>query len=150
MQRGKNVPNFNGQFTGKAAVQTRIALQDIPEHEMVLSQFTGPQTVSDENWRHVKVTYWGTMDLIQGFGPTRGYFVNEHPNGDRDCGTYDGHVSIANGEVLLEGSWRYTHGSGQFASISGHGRFNGRMTSPNDVEMSWQGNYQIAAGTRAA
>ena len=142
--------NFTGQFTGVAVEQTSIALQDIPEHELVLSQFTGPQTVSDENWKDVMVTYWGTMDLIQGFGPARGYFVNEHPNGDRDCGTYDGHISVADGEVILEGSWRYTHGSGQFASISGNGRFKGRMTSPNVVEMSWQGNYQIAAGTRAA
>ncbi len=82
------MPNFTGQFTGKAVEQTSIALQDIPEHELVLSQFTGPQTVSDENWKNVMVTYWGTMDLIQGFGPSRGYFVNEHPNGDRDCGTY--------------------------------------------------------------
>lgn len=144
------MPNITGQFNGKSVVQTSIALRDIPEHEFVLCQFTGPQTASDENWKDVKVTYWGTMDLIQGFGPVRGYFLNEHPNGDSDCGTYDGHFSMVNGEVILEGTWRYTHGSGQFASISGNGRFKGRMNSPTDVEMSWQGNYQIAAGTRAA
>jgi hypothetical protein len=144
------VPNLTGHFNGKSVVQTSLALHDIPEHEFTLSQFTGPQTISDENWTDVNVTYWGTTDLIQGFGPLRGYFVNEHPNGDRDCGTYDGHVSIVNGEVTLEGTWRYTHGSGQFASISGNGRFKGRMISPDEVDMSWQGNYQIAAGTRAA
>jgi len=36
------------------------------------------------------------------------------------------------------------------ASISGNGRFQGRMLSPTEVEMSWQGNYQLAAGTRVA
>ena len=144
------MPILTGQFTGKSDVQHSITLHDIPEHELALSQFTGPQTANDGNWKEVNVTYWGTMDLIQGFGPLRGYFVNEHPNGDRDCGTYEGHVSIVNGETILEGSWRYTHGSGQFASISGNGRFEGRMISPTEVEMSWRGNYQIAAGTRAA
>ena len=144
------MPNLTGRFTGKSIVQTSISLDDIPEHEFALCQITGQQIISDENWKDVNVTYWGTSDLIQGFGPLRGYFVNEHPNGDRDCGTYDGHVSIVNGEVTLEGTWRYTHGSGQFASISGNGRFKGRMISPDEVDMSWQGNYQIAAGTRAA
>jgi hypothetical protein len=144
------MPTLTGTFTGRSTVQTSMTLDDIPEHEFSLSKFTGPQTVNDENWQNVRVTYWGTMDLIQGFGPIRGYFVNEHANGDRDCGTYDGHISNVNGEVLLEGTWRYTHGNGQFASISGNGRFKGRMLSPSEVEMSWQGNYQIAAGTRAA
>jgi hypothetical protein len=144
------MPNLIGSFTGKFVVQTSIALDDIPEHEFQLSKVTGTQSVSDENWRDVNVTFWGTTDLIQGFGPLRGYFVNEHPNGDRDCGAYDGHISIVQGEVSLEGTWRYTHGTGQFASISGNGRFRGRMTSPTEVEMSWQGSYQIAAGTRAA
>jgi hypothetical protein len=144
------MPNLTGSFTGKSVALTSLALDDIPEHEFQLTQFSGPQIVTDDNWKDVKVTYWGTTDLIQGFGPLRGYFVNEHPNGDRDCGTYDGHISIANNEVNLEGTWRYTHGSGKFASISGNGRFRGRMTSLTEVEMSWQGNYQIAAGTRAA
>lgn len=144
------MPNLTGNFTARAVAQNRFALDDIPDHEMTLSQFICEPTASDENWNGVRMTFWGTRDLVQGFGPVRGYFVNEHPNGDRDCGSYDGHISVADGQRTMEGTWRYTHGSGKFASISGNGRFQGRMLSPTEVEMSWQGNYQLAAGTRVA
>src|ERR1039458_938025 len=63
--KGGTMPNLTGQFTGKSDVQHSITLYDIPEHELALSQFTGPQIANDGNWKEVNVTYWGTMDLIQ-------------------------------------------------------------------------------------
>jgi len=142
--------NLTGTFIGHAVIQNRIVLDDIPEHEMFLTHLTGELNVAEGAWRGARMTLWGTRDLVQGFGPIRGYFRNQHPNGDCDCGTYDGHLAVLNGEVTLEGSWRYTHGSGAFASISGNGRFRGRILPAAELEMSWQGSYQLAAGTRVA
>jgi hypothetical protein len=144
------MPNLAGSFSGKSSVQTSISCHDIPEHKISIMELSCPLIGSEDNWQDAQITLWGTADLIQGFGPLRGYFAIEHPNGDSDCGTYDGHLAVVNRQVIMEGTWRYTHGTGQFASISGNGRYKGRMISASQVEISWQGNYQIAAGTRAA
>ena len=48
-----------------------------------------------------KITYWGTADLIAGNGPQRGYFVNEHSDGDRDFGTFEGRIATSDGQVTL-------------------------------------------------
>jgi hypothetical protein len=143
------MPNLTGHFSGKTTIQTTLACSDIPGHELSVVECTCQQTINDENWGDVRVSFWGTSDRIEGEGPMRGYFRNEHPNGDSDCGAFDGHVSVVDNQTILEGTWRHTHGNGQFASISGNGRFKGRMAS-SEIEIYWHGNYQIAAGTRAA
>jgi hypothetical protein len=107
-------------------------------------------TASDDNWNNVKMTYWGTADLVRGCGPEHGYFVEDHANGDRDYGTFEGKLSSANGQATIEGTYRYTNGTGMFAGISGNGKFKGRLTSPTEIEMSWEGSYQLGAGTTRA
>jgi hypothetical protein len=142
---------MTSHFTGQSTVQANFSLQDIPGHEMCLMEINGLQSSSDENWKDAKIHYWVTTDMIRGNGQQRGYFINEHPNGDRDCGTFEGTISSnANGQITLEGTWKYTHGTGKFSDISGGGKFRGRMTSPTEVDMSVEGSYQLAAGTRAA
>lgn len=144
------MPNISGHFTGKCSVQTNMSLDDTPGHELSLAQFTGPQTVSDENWKDSKVSYWSVADLNQGSGQQWVYFVNEHPNGDRDCGACEAKVTNNNGQVSIEGTWKYTHGTGQFQGIQGSGTFKGRLTSPTEVDISWEGNYQLGKQARVA
>ena len=60
-----------------------------------------------------KITYWGTADLIAGNGPQRGYFVNEHSDGDRDFGTFEGRIATSDGQVTIEGAWIFTGGTGK-------------------------------------
>jgi len=144
------MPNFSGRFSGRSNLQTNLSLHDTPGHELSLIQIAGPNMVSDENWKDCNVTYWISSDLIQGNGQQRGYFINEHPNGDCDCGTSDAKVTNNNGQITMEGTWRYTHGRGKFADISGNGTFRGRLISPTEVEIQWDGNYQLATKSRAA
>ena len=96
------------------------------------------------------VTYWGTADLVGGSGPQRGYFVDVHANGDRDIGTFEGKVKTAGGQVTIEGTWKYSDGTGQFKGLTGGGTYKGRMTSPTEVENTWEGTYQLAAKARVA
>jgi len=142
--------NMSGNFKGRSTMQTVFCLHDTADHDMSLMEIRGFHTSSDENWNQAKLTYWGTADLIQGSGPEHGYFVEDHPNGDRTWGTYECNLSTVNGHLTSEGTFRYTQGTGRYAGISGNGKFKGRMTSPTDVEISWEGSYQLAAGTRAA
>jgi hypothetical protein len=144
------MPNISGRFTGRTTLQTNMSVDDSPGHELSLAQIEGSNAVNDEKWKDVRITYCVSSDLIQGSGQQRGYFINQHPNGDRDCGTSEAKVTNNNGQITFEGTWRYTQGKGQFAGIQGNGTFNGRMTSPSEFDISWEGNYQLATQTRAA
>jgi hypothetical protein len=142
--------NITGSFSGRTITQTTMSLHDVPNHDLNLMQVQGLQKSSDENWNNVKITYWGTTDLIAGQGPQRGYFVNQHADGDYDFGAFEGKVAITATGGTLEGTWKYTGGTGQFKGIIGGGTYKGRLTSPVDVENAWEGSYQLAAKTQAA
>jgi hypothetical protein len=72
-----------------------------------------------------------------------GYFMNRHPNGDVDRGTFQGKITTAAGVVTMEGSWQYTGGTGTFSGITGGGTYKGRITSPTEVQVNWEGTYQL-------
>ena len=101
-------------------------------------------------WDNSEITYWGTADLIAGNGPQRGYFVNEHSDGDRDFGTFEGKIVTSEGQVTIEGVWIFTGGTGKLEGLTGGGSYKGKMTSPVEVENTWEGAYEIAEQARAA
>ncbi len=144
------MPNFTGNLKGRTVVMTAVSLNDTPEHQLMLRQSSAKQSCSDALFNGEKHSSWGTADLLRGQGQERGYFVNEHSNGDCNCGSYECKVSTVNGQITMEGTWKYTHGTGQFSGITGNGTFKGRMTSPTESETSYEGNYQMKAGIRAA
>ena len=90
----------------------------------------------------------GTADLIAGSGPQSGYFVNDHPEGDRDFGTFEGRIVTSGDEVTIEGTWKFTGGTGRFKGLRGGGTYKGRMISPVVVENTWHGQSEIAARLR--
>ena len=84
----------------------------------------GLQSTSDENWKDAKVHYWVTTDLIRGNGQQRGYFINEHPGGDRDCGNIRRYH-------LLQHQW------------PNHARRNVEIHSRNGQILRYFGRWQI-------
>lgn len=144
------MPNLSGSFSGRAAAQPALVLHDVSDHDLNLIEVRGIQKSPDEKWDNSKITYWGTADLIAGSGSQRGYFVNDHPDGDRDFGTFEGQIVTSGGDVTLEGTWKFTGGTGKFRGLKGGGTYKGRMTSPVLVENTWEGQYEIAAKTKAA
>ena len=144
------MPNVSGSFSGRATSQSTIALDDISNHDLNLLEVRGVQKSPDEKWNNSKITYWGTADLIAGNGPQRGYFVNEHADGDRDFGAFEGKIVTTGGEIALEGNWKYTGGTGKFQGLTGGGTYKGRMTSATEVENTWEGAYELAEKARAA
>ena len=138
------MPQVSGSFVGKTSSQSMITLHDVPDHEMSLIAVTGPQSSADPLWDSATVVYWGVADLIAGNGPQTGYFSNRHRNGDIDRGTFEGRITTAAGIATMEGRWTYTGGTGSFAGITGGGTYQGRITSPTEVQTSWEGSYQLA------
>lgn len=142
--------NLSGTFSGRIDSQSAVALPDVPHHDLSLAQISGVQKSSDANWNNTSITYWGVTDVVEGKGTQRGYFVNVHEAGDRDWGSFEGKVTTSGNQVTVEGTWQFTGGSGKFTGLSGGGTFRTRMTSPTEVECSWQGAYQLAAAKTQA
>ena len=138
------MPQMSGSFSGTAKSQASLAIDDQPGHELALVQITGVQRSLDPLRDGAAITYWGEADLVGGNGPQRGYFVNRR-GADSNCGTFEAKISTAAGVTTLEGTWRFpATGTGQYSGLSGHGTFRGRMTSPSEVETTWEGSYEAS------
>lgn len=144
------MPEMSGSFTGQTRVETTIRLSDVPGHELRIAEITGSQRSTDENWNNVRLVYWGVLDLVDGSGTQRGDYVNERANGERERGTFEGKVTTAQGQTTLEGTWEAISGTGKFKGMKAQGTYKGRMTSPSEVEMSWEGRYELVAAAEAA
>jgi len=145
------MPNFTGNLKGTNTTQTVVSCTDTPGHHLILRAGTAHQTCSDPQFNNTRHSSWSTSDMIHGKGHERGYFLNEHANGDREGGEYEAKVSTSsNGQMTMEGTWKYTHGTGQYSGISGNGKFKGHIVSPTEVEVSFEGSYQLKAGTKVA
>ncbi len=138
------MPAITGSFSGKVRVQTAISVPDQLNHELNLAEIAGTQKSSDEKWNNAAITYWGITDLVEGRGTQRGYFVNVHGEVDRDWGTFEGRVATTGGQITVEGTWQFTGGDGKFKGLTGNGTFKTRLSSPTQVDASWQGNYELA------
>jgi hypothetical protein len=66
-----------------------------------------------------------------------------HTNGDTSFGTFEAKVSMTDAPTV-EGTWRFTGGTGSLAKLSGGGPFKAQMTSPTDSEMTWSGSYELS------
>ena len=137
------IPNFSGAYTATIQSQATVAVSDKADHMIAVSVASAVQRTSDANWNGAKLTIWGTADTVAGNGEQRGYFGNEHANGDIDHGTFEATVTMSGSEVTLAGTWRFTGGTGMFAKVTGNGVFNGKQTSPTDSEATWSGSYDL-------
>ena len=144
------MPSLTGTFKGRAVTQSTVSPSDVSNHELNVMEVRGAQKSSDPRWDNARITYWGTTDLVAGNGSQRGYFVNEHSDGDRDYGTFEGKVRTASAQVTIEGTWKFAGGTGKLAGLTGNGTYKGHFTSNTEVENEWEGTYQLAAKTQAA
>jgi hypothetical protein len=141
---------FSGSFSGHATVLTVLSLNDVPGHELQTVEICGPQSSTDEKCNTARVTYWGVSDTVAGTGTQRGYYLNERADGSRDWGTFEAKVVTNRGETSIEGMWQASDGTGMFAGIKGQGTYKTRLTSPMDVQCTWEGRYELAASSKAA
>jgi hypothetical protein len=137
------MPQLSGSFLGKTRSQAMVSLQDAPDHELSVVEISGSQKSADPLWDGATVLYWGAADLVAGTGTQTGYFMNRHPNGHVDRGTFQGKITTAAGIVTMEGSWQYSGGTGTFSGITGGGTYRGHITSPTEVQVDWEGMYQL-------
>ena len=140
---------FSGSFTGKITSQSLFVLGDQPNHTLGLGELNGTQKSADQKWNNSAIRYWATTEITDNRGIQRGYFVNNHGTEGEDRGSFEGNVSIVGGQGIVEGTWKYTGGTGSFSGITGGGAFKTKLTSPTDVEATWQGHYDLATAKAA-
>src|ERR1039458_6608858 len=100
------MPSFSGSCSAKLGSQTMMPVPGGTDHMIGVSTVSGRQISSDANWNGAHLTNWGTADTIGGNGEQRGYFRNDHPNGDSDYGTFEAKLSMSGNEATLSGTWR--------------------------------------------
>jgi hypothetical protein len=84
---------ISGSFSGSVTWQTTVGMPDHADHILNLAEVRGPQQSDDPLWASVTISYWATADLVGGSGTQSGYWVNEHSDGDKDWGTFQGRIT---------------------------------------------------------
>jgi len=144
------MPAFSGSFSGTIRTQSAVSVPDQPNHSLSVSEVAGTQSSTDPKWNNSPIHYWATIDLVGTEGIQRGYFVNDHGAAGIDRGTFEGNVSVVDGQHVVEGKWQYAGGEGSFSGITGGGTFKTKLTSPTAVETTWEGAYELAAARAQA
>ncbi len=144
------MPNISGSFSAHITSETTLFPDDQPNHQVQLAEIHAVQKSPDPSWNNARLTYCGITDVVSGAGKQHGYYVNEHADGDRDSGNFEGRVSSSGGQVTIEGTFTITRGTGKLKGIRGNGTFKGRQVSATEIEMTWTGAYEVAAASRVA
>jgi hypothetical protein len=136
--------HITGSFAGEITQQSTLTLTDQPNHAMNIAEVRGIQKSSDPLWNNSKIAYWGVTDLLDGKGTQRGYYDNNHGGTGRDWGTFEARVTTVGGRMIVEGTFKFTGGDGEYRGITGGGTFKSVMKSETELECTWDGNYELA------
>ena len=137
------MPSFSGTFSGLVDIQQALTVGDLEGHALMVARVRGGQQSTDPGWNDATIVYTAVLDLTAGAGEQRGYFVNTHVEGDRTLGTFGGTVTPAGDELICDGTWEFSAGSGRYGGISGKGTYKMRLTSRETVETTWDGVYEL-------
>ncbi len=138
------MPDISGAFSAHLTAHAAFAADDQPNHQLQLAEIQATQKSPDPEWNGSRVTYCSVSDLISGSGTQHGYYSNQHPNGDRDYGSFESRVTTAGGQTTMEGTFTIQGGTGQYQGIRGSGVYKGRQVSATVIEITWTGAYEMA------
>ncbi len=143
------MPKFSGSFSGQPSWQKDATVADVANHQLSLNEISGKQKCDDEMWNGCTVSYWSTIDVVDGNGMQRGYYVNDHGAQGRDWGTFEGKVTTSGGQTTVAGTWKCTGGAGSFSGMTGNGTYKTRVVSQTQMDSEWAGTYEMSAARGA-
>jgi hypothetical protein len=82
--------------------------------------------------------------LIDGKGTQHGYYDINHAGAGRDWGTFEGRVTTAGGKMIVQGTFQFAFGDGEYRGITGGGTFKSVMKAETGLECTWEGKYELA------
>ena len=139
------MPEFSGSFSGRATLQTTIIASDVPDHQLNLAEIPATRNGTTHSSR-TGASPTLSPAAVSSAATSSTNIPTEAGTGVRSRVK----VTTAGSETTLEGTWAFSGGTGKFTGITGQGTYRGRMPSANEVEMSWEGQYDLAVSARAA
>lgn len=137
--------NVSGTFTATYASRQAHEVGDAPAHVIgvALAQGTNRSTGSTEYMAGGSVVNVETHDLTRGNGSHQGYSTFALGS-DTTISKWSGKVTTVLGAdqrpaTTFEGTWTKSRGTGRYAAASGHGTYQGRMTSDKGYIIEWAG-----------
>jgi hypothetical protein len=138
------MPPITGSFAGKTITQSALPLADQPNHQISIAEISGTQKSEDPLWNDAEITYWAINDLIDGQGTQHGYYNTIHGDQGRDWGTFEGKVTTVGTTVIVEGTYKFAGGEGEYRGLAGSGKFKTTLKSETELECNWDGTYTLA------
>lgn len=145
--------------TDLAPVSGRFTMKYSQQHALPVTDAAGPVLLANEakgtNSNTGRTDYMNgagatsieIADLTQGNGPHQGY-VTFSKDGERSVNRWNGKVtttlSADNQPVTtFEGTWTKLSGTGRYEGVTGNGRYKGRMLSPTEFVVEWNGELNL-------
>lgn len=131
---------------GIALVHQAVAIDDGGHHSISLDQrecsFENPTELSGS--RIVRYVSSGVDDVQFDKARDQGYVVGETANGDQYFLRYEGTSALKDGIPLhLEGTWKFTGGTGRLRGLSGQGTYRAQPTPSGGMVFKLEGSYQV-------
>jgi hypothetical protein len=150
--------------TGLAPVSGRFTMKYSQQHAFPVSDAAGPVLLANEakgtNSNTGRTDYMSgagatnieIADLTQGNGPHQGY-VTFAKNGEKTVNRWNGRITTKLSDdkkpiTTFEGTWTKVEGTGRYEGVSGNGRYKGRMLSPTEYVVDWEGELSLKTAGR--
>jgi hypothetical protein len=136
--------------TESRSVLARVAIEDVPGHELVQTVgedlVTTPDRIAGVSFESSRMKRHDQADLVDGSGLVRGYGVWEASSGEKLYVTYGYRIppfSAETGDVVpFEGGFEWTGGTGRLAAVRGSGTIQGQMSRSGKASYRWSGTYR--------
>ena len=148
------VARVAGTLTMKYAEQHALPLGDQSEPVLLENRATGSNrnTGPTDYMDGAEITSIEIADLAQGNGSHQGY-ITFSKDGETTRNRWSGRVKtvlVADGKTpvtTFEGTWTKLSGTGRYDGVSGSGRYRGRMLSPTEYSVEWDGEMALKEKT---
>jgi hypothetical protein len=139
----------SGKFTMKYSQQHALPVSDAAGPVLLANEAKGSNsnTGRTDYMNGATVTSVEIADLTQGNGQHQGY-VTFAKDGETSVSRWNGRVSTTLSAdkqpiTTFEGTWTKVGGTGRYEGVSGKGRYKGRMLSPTEYVVAWDGNLNL-------
>jgi hypothetical protein len=139
----------SGKFTVKYSQQHQLPVADAAGPVLVASEAKGTNsnTGRTDYMNGATTNLVEIADLTQGNGSHQGY-VTFTKGGEKSLNRWNGRVTTTlsadnQPSTSFEGTWTKLSGTGRYEGVSGNGRYKGRMLSPTEFVVEWDGDLNL-------
>lgn len=146
---GTDLAPVSGRFTMKYSQQHALPVSDAAGPVLLANEAKGTNsnTGRTDYMNGAGATSIEIADLTQGNGQHQGY-ITFAKDGETSVSRWNGRVTTSlsadkKPTTTFEGTWTKVGGTGRYEGVSGKGRYKGRMLSPTEYVVEWDGDLNL-------